>query len=293
MATLDDLIRQAVQSHLSRSKMSEWKLSAFAVGDPSIVPRLMAGGSMRLDKADQLLCYMNQAPIGPGFVTEVEAFLSDTGIEHREFGSMAAGQPTFVTKLRSGASPRLSTVEQVQAWMCTNRSVFERGPVAQEQGDGRKPSPAPSSGTDEHGTPADAPADSPPSDDVRPRGTTVYTKDGPKVILTIREAAALLTLSPRTLTRYREKGGGPRYLEIAGMIRYARADLLEWAHDGQAGGPTHSEAARPPPTASATVSPRDRRRRGRRRMGLNLPRPPRRHRSRSAVRRSSCLPSHL
>ncbi len=64
-------------------------------------------------------------------------------------------------------------------------------------------------------------------------------------------------------------------------------------HDGQAGGPMHSEAARPPPTASATVSPRDRRRRGRRRMGLNIPRPPRRHHSRSAVRRSSCLPSHL
>ena len=175
---------------------------------------------------------MNEAPIGPGFVSEVEAFLSDTGIGHRKFGSMAAGQPVFVTKLRSGASPRLSTVEQVQAWMRTNRSVLERAPVAKEQGDGRQPSPAPSSGTDEHGTPAEPPADPPPSDDVRPRGTTVYTvytKDGPKVILTIREAAALLTLSPRTLTRYRKKGGGPSYLEIAGMIRFARADLLEWA----------------------------------------------------------------
>ena len=228
MATLDDLIRQAVQAYLSRSNMSEWKLSAFAVGDPSIVPRLMAGGSMRLDKADQLLCYMNEAPIGPGFVTEVEAFLSDTGIEHRKFGSMAAGQPVFVTKLRSGASPRLSTVQQVQAWMRTNKSVLERAPVAQGQGDGRQLSPAPSSGTDEHGAPADGPADPPSSDDVRLRGTTVYTEDGPKVILTIREAAALLTLSPRTLTRYREKGGGPSYLEIAGMIRYARADLLKW-----------------------------------------------------------------
>ena len=228
MAMLDDLIRQAVRAYLSRSKISEWKLSAFAVGDPSIVPRLMAGGSMRLDKADQLLCYMNQAPIGPGFVTEVEAFLSDTGIEHRKFGSMAAGDPMFVTKLRGGASPRLSTFERVQAWMRTNRSVFDRAPVGQEQGDGTQPSPTPSSGSDEHGTPADAPVDPPPSDDVRPRGTTVYTKDGPKVILTIREAAALLILLPRTLTRYREKGGGPSYLEIAGMIRYARADLLKW-----------------------------------------------------------------
>ena len=78
MATLDDLIRQAVEAYLSHSQMSERKLGAFAVGDPSMVPRLMTGGSIRLDKADQLLCYMNEAPIGPGFVSEVEAFLSET-----------------------------------------------------------------------------------------------------------------------------------------------------------------------------------------------------------------------
>ena len=107
MATLDDLIRQAVEVYLSHSQMSERRLGAFAVGDPSIVPRLMTGSSMRLDKADQLLCYMNEAPIGPGFVSEVEAFLSDTGMGHRRSGSIAAGDPLFVRKLRTGASPRL------------------------------------------------------------------------------------------------------------------------------------------------------------------------------------------
>ena len=40
--------------------------------------------------AVQLLCYMSEAPIGPGFVREVEAFLSDTGIGHRRFGSNTA-----------------------------------------------------------------------------------------------------------------------------------------------------------------------------------------------------------
>ena len=85
-----------------------------------------------------------------------------------------------------------------------------------------------SSGPDEHGTPAAAPADPLRSDDARPRGTTIHTRDGPKVILTTREAAALLTLSPRMLERYRVKGGGPRYLKIGGNVRYARADLLEW-----------------------------------------------------------------
>ena len=34
---------------------------------------------MRLDTADHLLCYMNEAPFGPMFSSEVEAFLSDSG----------------------------------------------------------------------------------------------------------------------------------------------------------------------------------------------------------------------
>ena len=240
MATLDDLIRQAVEGYLSRSQMSERRLGAFAVGDPSLVPRLMAGGSMRLDKADQLLCYMNEAPIGPGFVSEVEAFLSDTGIGHRRFGAIAAGDPLFVRKLRSGASPRLSTVEQVQAWMRANKSALESAPGAQGQDDGEQPMSDRSSDGDHHEEPAEGPADPPPSNDSRSHGTTVYTKDGPQVILDTREAAALLTISARTLQRYRLKSGGPRYLRIGGRVRYARADLLEWVltmrRDGTAEG---------------------------------------------------------
>ena len=228
MATLDDLVRQAVEAYLSRSQMSERKLGAFAVGDPSMVPRLMAGGSIRLDKADQLLCYMGQAPIGPGFVSEVEAFLSDTGIGDRRFGSDAVGDPLFVSKLRTGVSLRLSTVEQVQAWMCANRSALERAPSAQGGDDGGQSSPGRSSDPDHHEEPAEALTDRPSPDDTRPRGTTVYTKDGPQVILTTREAADLLTLSPTMLQRYRVKGGGPRYLQIGSAVRYARVDLLEW-----------------------------------------------------------------
>ena len=131
-------------------------------------------------------------------------------------------------KLRTGASPRLSTVEQVQAWMRANRSGLEHTPGAQDQDDGARPSPDRSSDPDHHEEPAEALADPSSSDEVRPRGTTVYTKDGPQVILTTREAAALLTLAPRTLERYRVKGGGPRCLQIGGTVRYVRLDLLEW-----------------------------------------------------------------
>ena len=52
------------------------------------VTRLMTGGAIGLDKADQLLCYINETPMGHGFVSEVDAFLSESGIGHRRFGSM-------------------------------------------------------------------------------------------------------------------------------------------------------------------------------------------------------------
>ena len=51
MTTLDDSIRQAIEAYLARSQLSERKLGAFVVGDPALIPRLKAGGSMRLDTA--------------------------------------------------------------------------------------------------------------------------------------------------------------------------------------------------------------------------------------------------
>lgn len=83
--------------------MSEWKPGAFAAGDPLLIPRLMAGGSTTLHTADALLRYMDEPPIGPQFASEVEAFLSETGIGERQFGSKAADDSAFVTKLRNGA----------------------------------------------------------------------------------------------------------------------------------------------------------------------------------------------
>ncbi len=142
--------------------------------------------------------------------------------------SPTAGDPLFVRKLRTGASPLLSTVEQVQAWMRANRRTFEHALGALDQDDDEQPLPDRSPDPDHYEEPAEALTDPPPPDDLRPRGTTVYTKDGPQVILTTREAAALLTLSPSMLQRYRVKGGGPRYLQIGGTVRYARVDLLEW-----------------------------------------------------------------
>jgi predicted DNA-binding transcriptional regulator AlpA len=46
------------------------------------------------------------------------------------------------------------------------------------------------------------------------------------VLLTGREAAALLRLSERTLERHRTAGTGPRFCALGRAIRYRRCDVL-------------------------------------------------------------------
>ena len=93
----DDPLSPVSRSRLQNAKLrpaqrrqanGNWARSRLAI-------RRWSRVSIRLDKADQLLCYMGQAPIGPDFVSEVEAFLSDTGIGDRRFGSDAAGCRRF------------------------------------------------------------------------------------------------------------------------------------------------------------------------------------------------------
>ena len=145
MTTLEDSIRQAIEAYLARFRLSERKLGAFVTGDTAFIPRVRAGASMRLDTADRLLIYMNEEPIGPAFRSEVEAFLSETGIGERKFGSRAAGNPSFVTRLRSGATSRLSTVQRVQGWMRAHKDELIRAAAAREQAEHRETSDALSS----------------------------------------------------------------------------------------------------------------------------------------------------
>ena len=224
MATLDDSIRQAVQAYLARTGMNERKLGAFAAGDPTLVSRLMAGGSTKLHTADALLCYMDEPPIGPQFASEVEAFLSETGIGGRQFGSRAAGDPSFVTKLRNGAGLRLYTVERVRAWMRVNKRAL----MAELRSGIGEPSPAASPDPAARDTRAATTAN-PGSGDARPLEGTTPARHDAKALLSTAEAAALLALSDRTLKRYRYEGSGPPFLRLGGRVRYTRADLLKWA----------------------------------------------------------------
>ncbi len=48
-------------------------------------------------------------------------------------------------------------------------------------------------------------------------------------LVTEKQAAKLLSVSPRTLRNWRTRGGGPRFVKISGRcIRYSIADINEW-----------------------------------------------------------------
>ena len=61
------------------------------------------------------------------------------------------------------------------------------------------------------------------SDAVRRRGGADF--------LNTKQAAAYLTLSPRTLEKMRIRGRGPRYRKHGGVVRYHIDDLDAWSAD--------------------------------------------------------------
>lgn len=50
----------------------------------------------------------------------------------------------------------------------------------------------------------------------------------PETFLTTKQAAALLTFSPKTLERMRCKGNGPKCLKLGGKIVYRQSDINNW-----------------------------------------------------------------
>lgn len=50
----------------------------------------------------------------------------------------------------------------------------------------------------------------------------------PSALLTETQAADFLNLSFRTLQAWRVRGGGPRFVKVGKLVRYRRADLLEF-----------------------------------------------------------------
>ena len=197
-------LRRAIEVHLARRRTSGRRLGQEALGDPGFVAALGRGRSPRLDTADRMLVHLGLAPIGPRFRREVEAFLAVTRTKRSIFGHEAAGAPSFVARLRRGASPRLATVDRVCAWMAAHASEDEYRAIRAEAAVRRIPSP------------------------IDETGECTVSDSIPRYLST-REAASVLRLSARTLDRYRVSGEGPAFHKFGARVCYARADLDAWA----------------------------------------------------------------
>lgn len=211
MTTQAALIR-LLDAFRARTGYSARRLGAEALNDPGLAATLKRGRTLRLSSADRLLAFIGEAPMGPRFRCEVEAFLRITRTKRALFGLEAAGDPSFVARLMNGVSPTLATVDRVRAWMREHASATERRAVERAV-EAAFPAPSPIAPS--------ITTDSPTTGDTPMRDDTTY--------LDTRAAAAHLGLSPRTLDRYRVSGEGPASYKLGTRVRYRLADLEAWA----------------------------------------------------------------
>ena len=230
MTTLDANLRHAVLAYLKRSGLSGLQFGQLALGNPEFVLGLDRGRSLTLETADRVLRFMGQAPIGPMFRREVEAFLGVTGTGQADLGLKAVEDAAFVEKLRQRTSIRLTAVQRVRTWMRETASETERASIARILAGGDEAMPT----LDPDPAALDALTVSAPSPSNQETETPLADQPA---FLTTRQAAALLSLSPRTLDRYRVAGKGPPFHRFGSRIAYARADLEEWIAQRRRGEP--------------------------------------------------------
>ncbi len=207
MTHLDRQLRALLGAFLEETGTGPRRFGIEALGDPCFMGSLDRGRCPGLRTVDRLLAFMGLAPVGPAFRREVEAFLRVSGTKAYVFGELAAGDPSFVDRLRRGASFRLGTVERVRGWMAGHASAPARAAMRAAVAG------VPLLGEVDRGA---------------PQGDCDMTHANGEYLST-RKAAAVLGLSPRTLDRYRETGDGPAYHRFGQRIVYRRDDLDAWA----------------------------------------------------------------
>ncbi len=223
-APLDDVLRRLVAAFRERHGVSARRFGTEALGDPGFVFSQARGRSVRLATADRVLAFMGLAPLGQAFRREVETFLEATGIKASVLGAEAAGNRSFVIRLRRGASPRLGTVDRVRAWMAAHASVEEMEAIRTRIGDKRNLAEAARPGSS-----TAPPLSAGAGINLEEEGGRSMNGNGSRKYLSTREAAEWLGLSPRTLDRYRVSGDGPAFHRFGSRVRYMAGDLEAWA----------------------------------------------------------------
>ncbi len=135
MTNLDTSLHQAVLDYIRWHRISARRFGIAALGDPALMITLDNGRSVRLGTADRILAYIGAEPIGGCFRREVEAFLRITRVKPSILGFETTGSPSFVTKLRGGFSPRLTTVTSVRIWMTAQANAVEAEAIRHTAGD--------------------------------------------------------------------------------------------------------------------------------------------------------------
>ena len=210
--------REKVLGHAARTGLSDSRFGVLATGDPSLVRRLRRGESPRLGTVDRVLSFLGEAPVGPAFRLEAEAFVAVTRTKESVFSRESSGNQSFLTQLRRGAKPRLDTADRVRAWMRANCTGGEWNEIRARVAAGMPEPPA-----------GEAPWVS----------ASWRADDGlfdGRERLDARDAAALAGISPGTLEYYRSRGLGPAFERVGRRVRYLRKDVEAWVLQREGGG---------------------------------------------------------
>ena len=199
-------VRDKVAAYLARTGMPEREFGKLALGRADFVEQLPVQRRMTLDTADRLLRFMGEEPIGPEFVREVEAFLEVTGIRPARFGMDATGEPSFVKVIRTRGTTRLGTVDLVRAHMRRTADTKQRSVIEGMLDDGGQRSSVVAAG-------AVPQRDSEGVEESQVSGADTDA-EGPaephrREFLTTDEAAVVLGVSAKMLSRFRAAGTGP------------------------------------------------------------------------------------
>ena len=225
---LVERLRRLVALWRARRGMSARRFGMEALGDPGFVGSLARGRSLRLHTADRVLTFMGYPLLEPLLRAELETYLSVSGTKASILGEEAVGNPSFVGRLRRGASPYLETFDRVRDWMAANATEEELRSLCERLANVADPF---------NGT----------WDATQVTTEKCGIEKGPRKdgnYLDTREAAAWLGLSPKTLERYRVSGEGPDFFHIGSRVRYLLENLEEWASARRWSSMSQEKAAR-------------------------------------------------